>query len=593
MIIATAVAALSEELFGFGAQWLWTIVFGGIALVLALLGPVDFVRKFVRKFAVWAVLASLVYLSWWALDGAGIGELLDRPGEGGTSVLEGADLVVAITVSWIPLAADYTRFSRTRRAAFWGTGVGYLVASAWLWALGAILFFSRDITDAAALPAAVVAGGVGAAIALFAVTVDETDEAFANVYSTAVSLQNLAPRMPQRALIVAVAAVATLGALTIDLLSYETFLILLGSFFVPLFGVLLADWLVAGAQLPRERRLLGTGRPPRHGRELDRRLRPVPVAASRRAGLVGRPRRSSRPARRGDRRDAAELRARVRARRRDRDRRSPPLLGRRFRAVRGMAVIGNLARDVVGGGPPRSGGAPIHAARALRLLGGRTRIVARCARADRRALLTPVIALGVPVFWKPSSTTTSFELRYEGEERELNLLEPGEPWSAEDVDDVGRAEWVQVGALTREEFPPAVLALLAHDRRLALDGQALVRPARTGPVRLDADFDEAVLRHVTVLKLAEAEAEVLGGEERLVALGVPEVLVTLGSRGALLLAAGRRDVVPVRRIASRDPTGAGDAFLAGYVWARACGHRPLSAARHAASTAARTLELAL
>jgi sugar/nucleoside kinase (ribokinase family) len=100
-----------------------------------------------------------------------------------------------------------------------------------------------------------------------------------------------------------------------------------------------------------------------------------------------------------------------------------------------------------------------------------------------------------------------------------------------------------------------------------------------------------VLRHVTVLKLAEAEAEVLGGEERLRTLGVPEVVVTLGSRGALLLTGGRRDLVPVRRIESDDPTGAGDAFLAGYVWARAAGHRPLSAARHAASTAARALEL--
>jgi sugar/nucleoside kinase (ribokinase family) len=256
-----------------------------------------------------------------------------------------------------------------------------------------------------------------------------------------------------------------------------------------------------------------------------------------------------------------------------------------------MAVIGNLARDVVDGAAPRAGGAPFHAARALRLLGGRSRVVARCARAERRQLLTPVLALGIPVFWVESATTTAFELRYEGEERELTLLEPGEPWTVADLRDVGRAEWVQVGALTRDEFPPPVLAALARDRRLALDGQALVRPARAGPVQLDDDFDEAVLRHVTVLKLAEAEAEVLGGEERLSALGVPEVVVTLGSRGALLLAGGRRDLVPVRRIESHDPTGAGDAFLAGYVWARAAGHRPLSAARHAASTAARALEL--
>ena len=248
LIIATAVAALSDELFGFRGQWLWTLVFGGIALALALLGPIGFVRKFVRKFAVWAVLASLLYLTWWALDGAGIGSLWDQEGEGGSSVLDGIDLVVAITVSWIPLVADYTRFARDRASAFWGTAVGYFLAGAWLWMLGAILFFSRDITDPAALPVAVAAGGIGAILALLAVTVDETDEAFANAYSAAVSIQNLAPRLPQRALLVAVCVTATVGALTIDLLSYESFLLMLGSFFVPLFGVLLADWLAAGAR---------------------------------------------------------------------------------------------------------------------------------------------------------------------------------------------------------------------------------------------------------------------------------------------------------------------------------------------------------
>jgi len=251
LIIATAAAALSDELFGFRAQWAWTLVFGGAALALALLGPIDVVRKVLRKFAVWAVLASLVYLTWWALDGAGLEALLDRPGEGGSSVLEGVDLVVAITVSWIPLAADYTRFSRSRAAAFWGTGGGYLLASVWLWALGAILFFSRDITDPAALPVAVAAGGLGATLALLAVTVDETDEAFANVYSTAVSLQNLAPAVAQRLLVGGVALLATVGALTVELANYETFLLLLGSFFVPLFGVLLADWLLAGRSYAR------------------------------------------------------------------------------------------------------------------------------------------------------------------------------------------------------------------------------------------------------------------------------------------------------------------------------------------------------
>ncbi len=246
LIIATAAAALSGELFGFRAQWLWTLVFGAIALVLALLGPIGFVRRFVRRVAIWAVPFALAYLTWWALDGANLGALWDAPGEGGLSVWQGADIVVAITVSWVPLAADYTRFSTSGRAGGVGSGVGYFVPDVWLLTLGVVLVLSRDLSDPAALPAAVVAAGFAAILALFALLVTETDEAFANIYSASVSLQNLAPRAPQALLIAAVTAVATLGALVIDLVSYQSFLLLLGSVFVPLFAVLLADWLVAG-----------------------------------------------------------------------------------------------------------------------------------------------------------------------------------------------------------------------------------------------------------------------------------------------------------------------------------------------------------
>jgi len=246
LIIATAAAALSDELFGFRAQWLWTIVFGAAALALALLGPIGFIRRFVRRFAVWTVPVAVVYLTWWALDGADLGAIWDAPGEGGLSVWQGADVVVGITVSWIPYAADYTRFSRSRRDALVGTGVGYFVPDAWLLALGAVLVLSYDLSDPAALPAAVVGAGLAAALALFALLVTETDEAFANSYSAAVSLQNIVPRVPQPALIVLVTGTATVGALVVDLVAYQRFLFLLGSVFVPLFAVLLADWLAAG-----------------------------------------------------------------------------------------------------------------------------------------------------------------------------------------------------------------------------------------------------------------------------------------------------------------------------------------------------------
>jgi putative hydroxymethylpyrimidine transporter CytX len=251
IIIGAAASALSDELFGVGAKWAWTLVFGAVAATLALLGPVSVVRRFIRRFAAWVVLASLAYLTWWSLAEADFSKLWHARPEGGISVWIGMDLVIAITVSWAPLIPDYTRFSRDRRAAFTGAGLGYFVAGTWMMLLGIFLVLTRGVSDAAELPAAVVAAGLAAALALLAVTVDETDEAFANIYSSAVSLQNLVPRAPQRALVLAVALAATLGALVIDLRNYQSFLLLLGAFFVPLLGVLLAHWLLNGAHYDR------------------------------------------------------------------------------------------------------------------------------------------------------------------------------------------------------------------------------------------------------------------------------------------------------------------------------------------------------
>jgi nucleobase:cation symporter-1, NCS1 family len=248
-VMSLAASALTDQLFGFEARWLWVLAFGALTTWLALAGPISFVRRYVRRFAVWAVTASLAYLVWWALDGADAGGLWSASGEGGITFWQGVDLTVAMAASWLPLAADYTRFSRTRRAAFWGTSAGYFVPLVLLYGLGVLLALSRGLAEPSAIFTAIAAGGAASALALLALTVDESDEPFANVYSAAVSLQNLLPWAPQRALVVLVAGVATLGAGVVDILAYETFLLLLGSFFVPLFGVLAADF------------LLGPGRP--------------------------------------------------------------------------------------------------------------------------------------------------------------------------------------------------------------------------------------------------------------------------------------------------------------------------------------------
>ena len=169
----------------------------------------------------------------------------------------------------------------------------------------------------------------------------------------------------------------------------------------------------------------------------------------------------------------------------------------------------------------------------------------------------------------------------------MTIEELGPEWSPEEMRGwvtrrLDGSAWVQVAALRREEFRPAALAELARGRKLMLDGRGLVRSPSPGQLVTDAEYDPSVLEHVAVLKLSEFEAELLGGteEESLRRLGVPELVVTLGSRGALVLDRLGLTRVPGRLVERAvDPTGAGDAFGAAYLVARADGNGPVGAAR--------------
>ena len=106
-------------------------------------------------------------------------------------------------------------------------------------------------------------------------------------------------------------------------------------------------------------------------------------------------------------------------------------------------------------------------------------------------------------------------MSYEGDSRRMVVDALADPWTSQELDLPG-VRWVHVAPLARSDFGPDTLAALAHGRRLSLDGQGLVRPARTGLLELDADYDPEMLRPVSILKLAEEAAALLvdGLDER-------------------------------------------------------------------------------
>lgn len=261
-----------------------------------------------------------------------------------------------------------------------------------------------------------------------------------------------------------------------------------------------------------------------------------------------------------------------------------------------VAVVGSLSLDVVAGGEARPGGAVFYGARALARMDAVARVVARCGAGEVGLLLPPLEALGLPVTFRAGERTTSFSFHYEGDRRVMDVDDVGDPWSVTDAetwvrDAIADAGWIQVGALLRTDFGAATLAALAQEeRRLLIDAQGLVRLGRAGPLARDDAVDREIFSSLSILKLSEAEARILvGGDDpqRLRTLGVPEVLVTHGSRGALVVTdriAERIAPVPVGEVA--DPTGAGDSFSAVYLWSRAHGADALEAAHRANAAAA-------
>jgi sugar/nucleoside kinase (ribokinase family) len=262
--------------------------------------------------------------------------------------------------------------------------------------------------------------------------------------------------------------------------------------------------------------------------------------------------------------------------------------------VRPLGVIGHLSRDLVANGAPRIGGAPWYSGRALRLLGEDAVIFAKCGDADRARFQRSVAAIGLPVSLSHRGETTSFAFSYDDDgTRTMELRTIGDPWRLDEPAStlLRRVEWLHVAPLVRSDFDAAALERLGAGRRLSLDAQGLVRRPQTGELRLDADFDRDLLRHVSILKVSEEEAEVLAGgsREALADFGVPEVLLTLGERGSVVIVHGREEEIPARPVPSADPTGAGDAFAAAYLAARAAGHAPASAARRATALVAALL----
>ncbi|KAB8140841.1 putative hydroxymethylpyrimidine transporter CytX [Chloroflexia bacterium SDU3-3] len=237
IVMRDSADAIGQRLGLPSAPLLWTLAWGGLATLMAWGGPLALVRRVLRRWGIWLVLGSALWLSFQLLASFDLSDLLAAPSDGSMAFPAALDLVIAMPLSWLPLIADYARFGRSPRGVFWGSALGYLLANVWFYALGA--GYALALGGQALLPALL--GASGGAVALALILFDESDNAFADLYSAAVSASTLLPQLPAPRLALAFGALSTALALLVPAASYESFLLLIGSVFAPLFAVVLCE----------------------------------------------------------------------------------------------------------------------------------------------------------------------------------------------------------------------------------------------------------------------------------------------------------------------------------------------------------------
>jgi nucleobase:cation symporter-1, NCS1 family len=236
-IIAEAAEALTD---GFGPRWVY-IVGAGIVTTIMTIWPLGLIRL-LRRYVTVAVFVAMAYFTVVLLREG----LPDFSGGSWRGFLPAVDIALAVAISWVPLASDYSRFSRTPSRAFWSVLTGFTVTSVWTFWLGLLALSTVGNDPTKVFTAFTEAGsGVVTGLALLAfgvLTVREVDQSFANVYSTAVSTQNITPRVDRRILCAVIGVVITALALAVDFTTYANFLYLIGSVFLPMFAVLIVDY---------------------------------------------------------------------------------------------------------------------------------------------------------------------------------------------------------------------------------------------------------------------------------------------------------------------------------------------------------------
>lgn len=219
----------------------WIVLIGMGTLIWALYTGKS-VWKIMQTSAVIALLLVLILMSWVSIKEFGSGVLSVQ--SQGVPFMIGLDLVIAMPISWMPLVADYSRFSKKKTPAFWNTWWGYFIVSSWMYILGLAATLVTGETDPGVM-ILMMMGKIGLAVpALIMVVFSTITSDFPDVYSATCSMMNISQKIRAKTLMWIAGILSIFVALVFPMEQYENFLLFIGAMFVPLFGVVLTDYFI-------------------------------------------------------------------------------------------------------------------------------------------------------------------------------------------------------------------------------------------------------------------------------------------------------------------------------------------------------------
>ena len=119
-----AASLLGARAFSDTSLWsqplLWTVFFGALATLLAVSGPLTFVRKILRKWGIWLLLGACLWLTWNLFSKADLPALWAQKGDGSLPFAVGFDgLISGLTPVLGPIVRHAGAVRPSSQASRW------------------------------------------------------------------------------------------------------------------------------------------------------------------------------------------------------------------------------------------------------------------------------------------------------------------------------------------------------------------------------------------------------------------------------------------------------------------------------------------